>query len=103
MKFRLIALAAVVFFAGQLSAQEQPVLKNQKEKMSYAVGMDLGRTFRKQSIDLDPAILSKGVADAFSGGKTLMTEQEMVEALNNAGKHSAAKMVHVYDHKNGGP
>ncbi len=52
-------------------------LKTQKEKASYALGMNFGTGLRKQSIDVDPAILARGLRDSFSsGGKTLLTEDE---------------------------
>lgn len=51
-------------------------LKTQKDKTSYAMGMNFGTGLRKQSIDIDPAILARGLRDAFSNGKTLLTEDE---------------------------
>jgi FKBP-type peptidyl-prolyl cis-trans isomerase len=56
-------------------------LKNQKEKLSYSIGADIGTKLRAQSIDVDPAILSKGLADAFSGGKMLLTPDEIKAVL----------------------
>jgi FKBP-type peptidyl-prolyl cis-trans isomerase len=57
--------------------KSQPlVLKTQREKTSYAMGMNIGTGLRKQSIDIDPAILARGFRDAFSNGKTLLTEEE---------------------------
>jgi FKBP-type peptidyl-prolyl cis-trans isomerase FklB len=43
--------------------------------------MDLGNNLKKQSIDIDPEILLKGVKDALSGEKPLMTEQEIRETV----------------------
>jgi FKBP-type peptidyl-prolyl cis-trans isomerase FklB len=51
-------------------------LKTQKDKTSYAMGMNFGTGLRKQSIDIDPAILARGLKDAFANGKTLLTEEE---------------------------
>jgi FKBP-type peptidyl-prolyl cis-trans isomerase FklB len=51
-------------------------LKTQKDKASYALGMNFGTGLRKQSIDIDPAILARGLRDSFSNGKTLLTEDE---------------------------
>jgi FKBP-type peptidyl-prolyl cis-trans isomerase len=52
------------------------ILKTQKEKASYAMGMNFGTGLRKQSVDIDPAILARGLRDSFSNGKTLLTEDE---------------------------
>ena len=51
-------------------------LKTQKEKASYALGMNFGTGLRKQSIDVDPVILARGLRDSFANGKTLLTEDE---------------------------
>src|SRR6266849_10301322 len=51
-------------------------LKTQKDKASYALGMNFGTGLRKQSIEIDPAILARGLRDSFSNGKTLLTEDE---------------------------
>ena len=52
-------------------------LKTPKDKASYAMGMNIGNGLRKQSVDIDPAILARGLRDAFSNGKTLLTDEEV--------------------------
>jgi FKBP-type peptidyl-prolyl cis-trans isomerase FklB len=51
-------------------------LKTQKEKFSYALGMNLGTGLKKQEVEVDPTILARGFRDAFGGGKTALTEDE---------------------------
>ena len=51
-------------------------MKTPKDKNSYAMGMNIGTGLRKQSIDIDPAILARGLKDSFTNGKTLLTEEE---------------------------
>ena len=53
-----------------------PVLTTQKDKFSYALGMNLGASLRKQSVPVDPAILARGLKDALAGGKTALTEEQ---------------------------
>jgi len=43
--------------------------------------MNFGTGLRKQSIDIDPAILARGLRDSFSNGKTLLTEDEAKAVL----------------------
>lgn len=50
--------------------------KTDKEKASYALGMNIGSTFVRQSVEVDPNILIQGLKDEMAGGKTLMTEDE---------------------------
>jgi FKBP-type peptidyl-prolyl cis-trans isomerase FklB len=57
------------------------VLKTQKDKVSYALGMNLGTNLHKQSVEVDPAIVLRGLKDALAAGKTLLTEDEVRAAL----------------------
>jgi UDP-GlcNAc:undecaprenyl-phosphate/decaprenyl-phosphate GlcNAc-1-phosphate transferase len=76
----LMAVLTVVMLEAQVSAQEIPVLKMQKE--SYAVGVDLARNLKRQGIAADADALAKGVRDELSGAKLLMTEEDLRAALN---------------------
>jgi len=95
MKLKLIVLLGFLFFMSQVHAQETLVLKNQKDKVSYIIGMDIGNNLKKQSIDVDPNILVKGVKDALSGTKPLLTEQEIQETMVAFQKEMAAKQEQV--------
>jgi FKBP-type peptidyl-prolyl cis-trans isomerase len=77
------ALAAAllpVVAVGQSSSD----LNTDKEKLSYALGMQMGADFRKQVLDLDLATFSKGLAAAFNGDKTMLTEDEMHAVIADA-------------------
>jgi FKBP-type peptidyl-prolyl cis-trans isomerase FklB len=70
--------------AGASSAgktQTPLALKTQKDKFSYALGMNLGANLHKQSVPVDPNIMARGLKDALAGGKTLMTEEEARAAI----------------------
>src|ERR1022692_2199489 len=57
-------------------------LKTQKDKVSYAIGMNIGQGMKKDSLDVDPDILARGVKDAMTGAKPLMAEEEARAAMN---------------------
>ncbi len=95
MRLRLIVVLGILFFVSQVYAEEKLVLKNQKDKMSYIIGMDIGNNLKKQSIDVDPNILSKGIKDALAGGKPLLTEQEISETMAAFQKEMMAKQEQV--------
>jgi len=59
-------------------------LATQKDKFSYALGMNLGGNFKKQSIPVDPDLVARGIKDSLAGGKTLLTEEEARAVLNEA-------------------
>ena len=81
MKSKVIVMLGILFLVSQVNAEEKLVLKNQKEKVSYIIGMDIGGNLKKQSIDIDPNILTKGIQDALGGAKSLLTDQEMQETM----------------------
>jgi FKBP-type peptidyl-prolyl cis-trans isomerase len=56
-------------------------LTTPKAKASYAIGMNIGKGMHRQSVDVDPAILVRGLRDGLAGGKTLMTDEEAQAAL----------------------
>jgi FKBP-type peptidyl-prolyl cis-trans isomerase len=56
-------------------------LKDDREKTSYALGMNIAHTVKTQPLDLDQAAFIQGVKDVLAGGKTLLTEEEMAAAL----------------------
>jgi len=91
MKLHLVVVLGIVLLVSQVSAQEKADLRNQKEKMSYIIGMDIGNNLKKQSVEIDPNILAKGIRDALAGGKPLLTEQDIRETMVAFQKDMAAK------------
>jgi FKBP-type peptidyl-prolyl cis-trans isomerase len=81
------------------AAQDAPNLKTEKEKMSYALGMQMGADFRKQTLDLDLAAFNKGLAQSFHGDKTLLTEDEMRAILANAKEEYKQKQAALREEK----
>jgi len=61
-----------------------PEFKTDKDKFSYALGMNFGENFRKQGLELDPAVFAKAFAEAFNTGKTAMSEEDMRTVLTAA-------------------
>jgi FKBP-type peptidyl-prolyl cis-trans isomerase FklB len=64
---------------------------NQKDKVSYSIGMEIGKNLKTQSLDVNPEFLAKGLKDSFSDGKPLMTDDEMREVLIGFQKEMMAK------------
>jgi FKBP-type peptidyl-prolyl cis-trans isomerase len=62
-------------------AAKQPAassaLPTEKDRVSYAIGMNVGTSLKRQSIDVDSNLVLQGLKDALSGGKTLLTEDEV--------------------------
>jgi FKBP-type peptidyl-prolyl cis-trans isomerase FklB len=64
-------------------AATQPVLmlKDQKEKNSYAMGMNVAQTVQGQGVDLDTNAFIQGVKDVLTAQKTLLTPDELTAVL----------------------
>jgi FKBP-type peptidyl-prolyl cis-trans isomerase FklB len=95
MKSKLVIVLGLLFLVSQVNAEERMVLKNQKEKVSYIIGMDIGGNLKKQSVDVDPNILVKGIQDALAGAKSLLTDQEIQETMGAFKKDMMAKQEEV--------
>jgi FKBP-type peptidyl-prolyl cis-trans isomerase FklB len=80
---------------GQSTAAKRPVapltLKTDKDKLSYAVGMNIGRSIHSQSMEIDPAILLRGLKDEMAG-KTVMTDMEAHNTLMQAQQEAKKKI-----------
>jgi FKBP-type peptidyl-prolyl cis-trans isomerase FklB len=99
MRLKLIVVLGILFFVSQVSAEEKLVLKNQKDKVSYSIGLNIGRNLandlKKQSIDIDPNLLTKGIQDALAGAKPLLTDQEIQETMVAFQKEMMAKWEEI--------
>jgi FKBP-type peptidyl-prolyl cis-trans isomerase len=56
-------------------------LKTQKDKASYAIGLNIGKSMHKDSVDVDTSILLRGLKDGLAGAKPLMTDDEARAAM----------------------
>lgn len=72
------AVLSLVVLTG--CAQKKASFDTPKQKYSYAIGVSIGTGITKQKLDLDPAMISKGLTDAF-GNKAQITEEEMRKLL----------------------
>ena len=93
MKLLLPVFLGIVLLVSQANAEEKKPLQTTKEKQSYSVGADIGGKLKAQSIDIDADVLAQGLKDAFSGGKLLLTEQEMKETLTGLQKELMEKQA----------
>lgn len=91
MKLWLMAVLGVVLLAGQVNAGDDVTLKEHRDKVGYSVGMDIGSNLKDLSVDMNPDMLARGIKDAFSGDKPLMTDQEMSGIMENFKKDVMAK------------
>ncbi|MGB7971555.1 MAG: FKBP-type peptidyl-prolyl cis-trans isomerase [Candidatus Deferrimicrobiaceae bacterium] len=80
-KIAVHVVLVFVFLSGVCLAGDKPEIKDEKGKINYSIGYQIGGDFKRQGIDLDPDLIVKGIQDALSESKPLMTPQEMRKTL----------------------
>ncbi len=73
----LLLMLGVSLLGTQAFAQDEMTLAGDQEKLSYALGLDLGNQMRQMSVDVNPAIFARGMTDGLNGDKALMTQDEI--------------------------
>jgi FKBP-type peptidyl-prolyl cis-trans isomerase len=68
--------------AAQATAKTPTVLKTEKDKLSYAVGVDTARNFIWSKVQVGEQDFLLGLTDAFLDHKLLLAENELRKALN---------------------
>jgi FKBP-type peptidyl-prolyl cis-trans isomerase len=101
-------LAAGIALSGNVAAQQTPPattktpspaaseFKNETQKASYAIGVDIGgnvaKSLKRNEIDVDSALVLRGFKEAFNGEKTLLTDEEIKEVLTKLQQDTRTKM-----------
>ena len=74
------------------AAKPKPVaLTTQQDKISYAIGMNMAKTLQRQSLQVEPDLLVKGLKDVLTGNKPLLTEDEARTTLTTLQNDMRAK------------
>jgi len=60
------------------AAKPKPLaLVTDKDKQSYSIGVNVGKSLHRDSIDVEPKIVLQGLEDALADGKLLLTDDQM--------------------------
>lgn len=73
------------------SKQEAPSLSTKKDRLSYALGLDLGNQLHRLAVDIDPAIFARGLTDATSGNKPALSDDEVRKIIVELRNEQMAK------------
>ena len=72
----IAAFLATVALSASVAAQEKTMLASEREKVSYAIGMDVGSSIKPIGPDLDMTAFEAAVRNAFAGGKPALSKEE---------------------------
>jgi FKBP-type peptidyl-prolyl cis-trans isomerase FklB len=90
---RLIICLGAVCIASIGLAQDKAQLKDQKDKASYSIGYDIGETFKKQNVELNPDALFGGLKDALAGKEATLTKEDREKTLQAFQKEMMEKQI----------
>jgi FKBP-type peptidyl-prolyl cis-trans isomerase FklB len=91
---RLGMVILMIFqLSGICSAGEKPLLKDEKERINYSVGYQIGGDFKRQGVALVPEPLLQGIRDALAEEKPLLSTEEMRTILVGLKKKIDADLI----------
>jgi len=80
--------------AGPLFADGTNVLGDEKARVSYAIGMSMGRSvqnLQSQGFEVDAGLVARGIEDMLSSNTTLLTSEQMQQTIMAFQKDFAAR------------
>lgn len=96
----VVGMGLLVVHAGA----EEAVLKSKTEMVSYGIGVNIAKSFKRDKVDFDMKLLEQGIKDGLGGGKLLMPERELRGVMNDfqsdlRRKEMAARQVAAAENK----
>src|SRR5437660_6535617 len=80
MKHFIIIVSASLLALPLFGQEKSPQLKDQRDKVSYSIGMNIGFNLSKQKVDINPDILAAGIKDSIAG-KPLLTQDQVKDVM----------------------
>jgi FKBP-type peptidyl-prolyl cis-trans isomerase FklB len=87
----LIVIFATLSFLLPVLGEEKPVqLKDQNDKVSYSIGLNIGSNLSRQKVSVNPDILAAGIKDAIAG-KPQLTQEQVKDVMSTFEKDMQEK------------
>jgi FKBP-type peptidyl-prolyl cis-trans isomerase FklB len=80
MKHSILIISASLLALPLFGQEKSPQLKDQKDKVSYSIGMNIGANLSRQKVDINPDLLAAGIKDAIAG-KPQLTQDQVKEVM----------------------
>jgi FKBP-type peptidyl-prolyl cis-trans isomerase FklB len=75
MKHFILIFAAFSLALPLFGQEKSPQLKDQKDKVSYSIGLNIGFNLGRQNVQVNPDVLAAGIKDAIANKPQLNTDQ----------------------------
>lgn len=94
MKYAVYVLFGIMLVAGPAAAADEATeLKSETDKLSYALGLDLGAYFKSLGEDFNLSVIQRGIDDSYNGKKALMTTEEAAQVQQQFAARQQEKQV----------
>ena len=92
----LVSLMSIItFIVGCQGSQDSPALKTMSDSVSYAIGLNIGKSIKSDSLDVNPAIIASGIRHAMSGDKPMLTDEQIQSTMQALQQQMMAKQAAV--------
>jgi FKBP-type peptidyl-prolyl cis-trans isomerase FklB len=75
MKQFIFIVSASLLALSLFGQDKSPQLKDQKDKVSYSIGLNIGFNLSRQKVEVNPDVLTAGIKDAIAGKPQLTADQ----------------------------
>lgn len=93
MKLAIVAVASMGLAGGAFAAKNSVDFSKSSDKLSYTLGADIGKNFKRQNIEINPEAMLQGLNDVFQGKPTRLTDEQMKETLQQFQKQLIEKRL----------
>lgn len=87
-KFIVIAVLSALAFTASAGDSKY---KSQKDKLSYAIGVQMGNSLKQQGFVVDAKVVGQAIADVLAGSKLKVSDSDMQAAITAYQQEAAAK------------
>ena len=91
MRSFLMATVGILILACGTPESKKKELSTQAEKVSYSIGLQMGKSLREQGIEITPEVLLEGLRDGSSGGTPRLTEDQIQTVMSTFQAEMIAK------------
>ena len=91
----ILSIFCLISFSGQAQKIEKVKLTTKTDSFSYAIGLDIGKNLKAQSIEVSPAALARGILNATTGEGILFTDEMEKKIMTDFQKQLQEKQKQI--------
>jgi FKBP-type peptidyl-prolyl cis-trans isomerase FklB len=92
MKKFAAAILVLSLIGSFVLAQTKGTPKTQKDKVSYSIGVNLGKNMKTQGLDINQGYLMQGIKDGLNDAKTALSDKDMEATMTKFQQEMMVKM-----------